>query len=250
MPELLKFFLGEFFGTALLIILGNGVCAAMSYKNMFAASKGGNWVPIALGWGMAVLLGVLVANAFGTGGHLNPAVTVAFTISGATAIKAMPIYIVAQFAGAMFGQVILNLVTYKHIQETDQLVVRGCHATGPAYPNAIVQNLGMEFLGTVILIGTIMCLGLGANNMTTTFGPLIVMIIVMSIGFSLGSTTGYAINPARDAGPRLVFMLMQMLPLKGSNKTSANWAYGWIPVVSPILAGAVLGLLARFVTLA
>ncbi|EFF41361.1 MIP/aquaporin family protein [Mycoplasmopsis alligatoris] len=245
MHELLKVFLGEFFGTAILILLGNGVCTAVGYKKMFAASKGGNWVPIALGWGMAVLLGVLVGNAFGSGAHLNPAVTVAFAVKGAVVPEAIAVYIVSQFIGAMFGQVILNLITYKHMLETDSATIRSCHSTGPAYPEAIAQNIGMEFVGTVVLIGTIMALGAKGNATLGAAGPLVVMIIVMSIGFSLGSTTGYAINPARDAGPRIVYTLM---PIKGE-KVTANWQYGWIPVVAPTVAGAVLGLIARFVEL-
>lgn len=248
--------LTELLGTALLIILGNGIVANVVLKG----TKGNNagWLAINMGWGVAVTVAAMISSAFpGGAGYLNPAVAIAKAISnfdlnfvmsvGLTSTGAgVGLFIgvlVIELVGAMIGQVIVDLVYYKHIQMTfavkDDFAtanVLGMHATG-ATTKCVSLNFLMEFIGTVVLVGGIMAMGRYAN-IPALFGPFIVGIIVLSIGLSLGGTTGYAINPARDLGPRLVHAL-----LPNKDKGSSDWQYSWIPVAAPMTAGILVGLI-------
>lgn len=263
MPIDLIQLLGEFLGTMILIILGNGVCYATSHSRMFA-NQSGKWVVISLGWGIAVMSGVFVAGAFNAPGHLNPAVSIYDFISGIKDSKGLHyislIFIPMQFAGAIIGQLILNFINWKFIMETAQennAATRGAHCTGPAFDNkqdkATIFNLSYEFVGTFVLILFVWALGKGEwakniNENTTdiakyVFGPFPVALIIMGLGMSLGSATGYALNPARDLGPRIVYALSKgfMSKKAGVQLVDANWSYSFVPVVAPIAAGILMG---------
>lgn len=265
----------EFIGTALLILLGNGVCAAVSYKRM-GANQAGKFVCIILGWGLAVFLAALVSSSMGGVGHLNPAVTImdAISVAGKSDLSGtvyghamsemnlakeaaiaitFVLFTVFQFVGAMFGQVVSNFINFKFItdKENDLLTIRGCHATAPAYENkkdkATIFNFAYEFIGTLVLVGLIVAFGAGSNKIqgeNGALGTIPVAFLIMSIGLSLGSATGYAINPVRDFGPRMVFVLFAKIFRKDEfNKGMINWEYAWVPVVAPMLAGAIVGLI-------
>ncbi|CAT04703.1 Aquaglyceroporin [Mesomycoplasma conjunctivae] len=237
--------LSEFLGTLFLILFGNGVNYSVSATKMFA-NQPGKWIVIALAWGFAVLLGVIVAQALGGPAHLNPAVSIYASISGKDA--SILAYIPFQFLGAIAGQIILNFINFKHIQDTDLAVVRSCHSTSPAYKNegkTTIFNFSYELVGTLALLGIILAFGKGSNKEGLAFlGPLPVTFLVMAIGMSLGSSTGYAINPARDLGPRLVYYVTEKFILKSrqSDHVGANFTYGWLPVVAPSLGGVIIGL--------
>jgi len=236
-------YLAELVGTAILILLGNGVVANVC----LAKSKGQNsgWIVITTGWGLAVALAVY-ATARISGAHLNPAVTVALASIGAFPWAQVPGYIAAQIAGAAVGQVFVFLCYYAHWGETeDQGAILACHSTGPAI-RKILPAVVTEIIGAGMLVFGVLALGkvgLGAPTeqaawataVGTWFGPLLVGLLVFSIGLSLGGPTGYGINPARDLGPRIMHAI---LPIPG--KGSSDWAYAWVPVVAPIIGG-VLG---------
>lgn len=246
--------LSEFLGTMVLIMLGNGVGASVSYKRMFG-NQPGKWVVITFAWGLAVLMGVIVSQALGGYGHLNPAVSLFAYISGSIGVAEFFAYAGVQLAGAMVGQLILNLLNFKHIKETDAETVLGCHSTGPAFSNfkekGVFNNFAYELVGTLMLIGVIFALGKGSNGAVLSgvagakmslgaVGALPVTLLIVSIGMSLGSSTGYAINPVRDFGPRLVFWFWARVVLK-NKEVSINWSYAWVPVVAPMVAGAIIG---------
>jgi len=224
-------FIGEFIGTMLLIILGDGVVANVVLNK----TKGNNsgWVVIALGWGMAVFLGANASLALGGSGHLNPAVTIAMTVFGDFDSANLLTYIVAQFAGAITGAIIVWISYKQHFDETtdpnSQLAVF-CNA--PAIRNT-GYNLITESVGTFVLV-------LGASLFSkhaATSGALDalpVALLILGIGLSLGGPTGYAINPARDLGPRIAHFI---LPIK--NKRDSDWGYSLIPVVGPIIGALI-----------
>lgn len=236
-------YLAECVGTALLIIFGNGVVANV----VLARSKGngGGWIVIACGWAVAVAMAVF-ATARISGAHLNPAVTLALATSGSFAWSSVPGYIAAQVAGGFLGSVLVYLVYYSHWEHTPDAGAKlACHCTAPA-----VRRLGPAFVTEFIATGVFMFLVLAlakiatgvpseavawAKTMSSWFGPLAVALLVFGVGLSLGGPTGYAINPARDFGPRLAHAV---LPIAG--KGDSDWAYAWVPVVAPLL-GAVLG---------
>jgi glycerol uptake facilitator protein len=225
-------FLGEFLGTMLLIILGAGVCAGVSLKKSYAENSG--WIVITFGWGLAVAVGVYAVGNV-SGAHLNPAVTLALAFTGAFPWSKVLPYVLAQMLGAMTGAAIIYLHYLPHWKETkDPAAKLGVFATGPAIPNPFA-NLLSEMIGTFVLVLGI--LAIGANKFTEGLNPLVVGFLIVSIGLSLGGTTGYAINPARDLGPRLAHFI---LPIPG--KGSSNWGYAWVPVVGPILGGSFGGL--------
>jgi glycerol uptake facilitator protein len=225
-------FLGEFLGTMLLIILGAGVCAGVSLKKSFAENSG--WIVITFGWGLAVAVGVYAVGNV-SGAHLNPAVTLALAFTGAFPWSKVLPYVLAQMLGAMTGAAIIYLHYLPHWKETkDPAAKLGVFATGPAIANPFA-NLLSEMIGTFVLVLGI--LAIGANKFTEGLNPLIVGFLIVSIGLSLGGTTGYAINPARDLGPRLAHFI---LPIPG--KGNSNWGYAWVPVVGPILGGSFGGL--------
>lgn len=224
--------IGEFIGTALLLILGAGVVANVILSK--TKGNGSGWLVIAFGWAMAVFVGVYASTALGGSGHLNPAVTIAASCFGDFDSSLLLPYIAAQFAGAFTGAVISWVAYKQHFDETtDKDLQLAVFCTGPAIRNPL-HNLLTEAIGTFILMfGALLSSKEGAN--VATLGPLPVGLLVLGIGLSLGGPTGYAINPARDLGPRIAHFI---LPIKG--KRDSDWSYAWIPVVGPI-AGALLG---------
>ena len=224
---------GEFVGTMLLIAFGTGLLAGLTLNRTL--SKGANWLIVCLGWGFAVMIGVFAAGLFDSGGHLNPAVTISFALGGKFDWVDVVPYIVAQVAGAFVGAAITVAHYYPHFKETPKEVhTLGIFSTGPAIKNNLT-NLISEIIATFIFIFAL--LFITGGNLAAGLGPLLVGFLVASIGFSFGPTTGFAINPARDLGPRLAY---EFLPIP--NKGKVNWGYQWIPVVGPIV-GAILAVL-------
>jgi glycerol uptake facilitator protein len=224
-------FLGEFAGTALLIIMGDGVVANVVLNK--TKGQHGGWIVITFGWAMAVFLGVYASTKLGGGGHLNPAVTIALTIFGDFNSSLLATYIGAQFAGAIVGATIVWLAYKQHFAATDDKDLKlAVFCNAPAI-RSTRHNLMTEIIGTFIL----MFGALSKSNPATPFvtlDALPVALLVLGIGLSLGGPTGYAINPARDLGPRIVHFI---LPIPG--KRDSDWGYSWIPVVGPIV-GALL----------
>lgn len=210
-----------------MVLLGDGVVSACILNKTKAQNSG--WIAIVLGWGIAVTVAVYISG-FMSGAHLNPAVTLAMAAIGSLPWSQVVTYLVAQFLGAMLGALVLYLHYYPHWKETkDAGTILACFSTGPAIRHTWSNLLG-EALGTVVLVITVMAIG--PNKVAAGFGPIIVGFVVMAVGFSLGATTGYAINPARDLGPRIMHAL---LPIP--NKGDSDWSYAWIPVLGPILGG-------------
>ncbi|MGV3489387.1 MAG: MIP/aquaporin family protein [Tuberibacillus sp.] len=220
-------FLGELIGTMILIILGGGVCGGVLLKKSNA--EGSGWIVITMGWGLAVAVAVYAVGGF-SGAHINPAVTLGLAIAGDFPWSDVPTYILAQMIGAFLGACIVYLHYLPHWRATEDPGAKlAVFSTGPAIPQTFA-NLLSEIIGTFVLVLGIDAIG--ANKFTEGLNPLIVGFLIVSIGLSLGGTTGYAINPARDLGPRIAHAL---LPIAG--KGSSNWGYAWIPVVGPILGG-------------
>ena len=220
-------FLGEVVGTMILIVLGGGVCAGVSLNKSIAQNSG--WIVITFGWGLAVAVGAYAVGQF-SGAHLNPALTLALAVAGDFPWDQVPTYILAQMIGAFLGACIVYLHYLPHWRATDDPAAKlGVFSTGPAIPHTF-SNLLSEIIGTFVLVMGIQAIG--ANEFADGLNPLIVGFLIVAIGLSLGGTTGYAINPARDLGPRIAHFL---LPIAG--KGSSNWKYAWIPVVGPILGG-------------
>ncbi|MFC7306752.1 MIP/aquaporin family protein [Streptomyces monticola] len=238
-------FISETIGTAVLILLGGGVCAAVTLKRSKAFQAG--WVAIAFGWGFAVLTGAYIAVQ--SGAHLNPAVTVGLIIKGGDGAPTWgdtPAYFSGQLLGAMIGAVLVWIAYYGHFKAhlNDPEVaaqktanpgpVHGVFFTSPEIRNPL-QNLATEVIATIVLVLAILTQGLSADGKGLSWGgALITALVVVGIGLSLGGPTGYAINPVRDLGPRIVHSL---LPLP--NKGGSDWSYAWIPVVGPLLGGAI-----------
>ena len=215
----------EFFGTLVLVLFGDGVCCACSLNK--SKAQGAGWVVIALGWGLAVMMGALIAGP--SGGHLNPAVTIALAMAGTFAWEHVAGYIVAQMLGGFVGAVVVYLFYKDHFDATDDQATKlGVFCTAPAIKNTPLNFFG-EFVATFMLIFAIFAIG----KVWGTAGLLPITWVITAIGMSLGATTGYAMNAARDLSPRLAHAV---LPIKG--KGSSDWGYSWIPVVAPI-AGAV-----------
>jgi glycerol uptake facilitator protein len=226
-------YLGEFIGTMLLIILGDGVVAGVLLRNSKAENSG--WIVITLGWGMAVAVAVYCVGQF-SGAHINPAVTLGFAISGQFDWAMVPGYIIAQLLGAFVGAVIVYLAYLPHWAETaDPGLKLGVFSTAPAIYNT-PANIITEVIGTFVLVFGVF--GIIANDLAGGLAPLLIGLLVLGIGLSLGGPTGYAINPARDLGPRIAHAV---LPIAG--KGGSDWGYAWIPVVAPIIGG-ILGALA------
>jgi glycerol uptake facilitator protein len=231
--------LAEFFGTALLIVLGDGVVANVVLQR----TKGNNsgWIVITTGWAAAVTIAVYCVNAI-SGAHLNPAVTIALATTGAFDWAKVPMYIVAQIAGGFLGAVVVWLAYLPHWKATPDPVSKlAVFSTTPAIRQP-AANLVSEIVGGFMLVLALLAVLSPANlvpgsDLAKDFGPLLVGLIVLAIGLSLGGPTGYAINPARDLGPRIAHAV---LPIPG--KGSSDWAYSWIPIVGPTIGG-VLGAL-------
>ncbi len=232
-------FMGELFGTMFLIILGDGVVANVLLKG----SKGENsgWIVITTGWAFGVMVGVYVAGAFGsTFAHINPAVTLGFAVAGSFPWADVPAFIIAQVIGAFLGGVIVFLAYYRHwAPTTDAGLKLAVFSTGPAIRDSVWNSI-TEIIGTMVLVLGVAAIfaPAGMGIPVSGLGPFIVGSLVWGIGLSLGGPTGYAINPARDIGPRIAHAI---LPIAG--KGSSDWGYGWIPVVAPLIGGALAGLL-------
>lgn len=246
-------FIGEIIGTAVLILLGGGVVAAVVLKRSKAQNAG--WLAITFGWGFAVLTAVYMTGTL-SGAHLNPAVTVGIAIKDGD-WNNVPVYFAGQLLGAMIGAALVWIAYYgqfhAHLNDPEivgnpaEKAIEGPHdeakshagpvlgvfSTGPEIRNAW-QNLATEIIGTLVLVLAVLTQGLNDSGKGLgTLGALITALVVVGIGLSLGGPTGYAINPARDLGPRIVHAL---LPLP--NKGGSDWGYAWIPVVGPLIGGA------------
>ena len=228
---MLEKFLAEVLGTGALVLLGDGVVAGVLLARSKAQNSG--WIVITLAWGLAVFAGVVIAGPI-SGAHLNPAVTLAVAMNGGIPWSEVPVYWAGEMLGAFLGAVIVFLHYYPHWAETENADLKlAVFSTGPAIRNPL-WNFVSEVIGTFVLIFVIFAF---ANNGKATglasLGALPVALLVVVIGLSLGGTTGYAINPARDLGPRIAHFL---LPIPG--KRDSDWSYSWIPVVGPLVGAA------------
>jgi len=237
-------FLGEILGTMILILLGDGVVAAVLLNKSKAQNSG--WIVITAGWAFAVICGVFVAQATGSpNADLNPAVTVAKIVNGGTTASDGLVRIAGEFIGAFLGAVLVFLAYYPHWAETkDEGLILAVHSTGPAIRSPM-WNLITEIIGTFVLMFVIFSIfgklaipGGAAGGV----GPFLVGLLVWGIGLSLGGPTGYAINPARDLGPRIAHAI---LPIPG--KGGSDWGYSWIPVVGPLIGGVLAAVLQRLI---
>jgi glycerol uptake facilitator protein len=233
---------GEFIGTLVLVLLGNGVGANTTLRKSYAADAG--WMAITTGWALAVLCGVLVAQAFGSpGAHLNPAITLASAVTSGDYSNVLSFWS-AQMLGAMSGAALVVLHFAPHWKlSSDPAAKLGIFCTNAAVHSPLA-NLFSEALGTAVLVLVAVCIGSKGVSMSgpaAGLGPWLVGSLVWGIGLSLGGTTGYAINPARDLGPRLVHWL---LPIPG--KGDSNWRYALVPIVGPLVGGAAVGLFLRY----
>ncbi|MDH5607900.1 MAG: aquaporin family protein [Cyclobacteriaceae bacterium] len=220
-------YIAEFFGTALLILFGAGVNAGVTLNKSYAQNSG--WLVISLAWGLGVTMGIYAVGRI-SGAHLNPAVTIGLAASGDFPVNKIPGYLLAQFFGAFAGASLVWLHYLPHWGKTDNPAGKlGIFSTGPAIDNRMA-NLLSEIIGTFTLLFVIQLIG--ANEFTQGLNPMAVGALIVAIGLSLGGTTGYAINPARDLGPRFAHFL---LPIRG--KGTSNWHYAWIPLAGPLLGG-------------
>ncbi|GGF33992.1 major intrinsic protein [Aliidongia dinghuensis] len=233
-------FMGEMFGTMILILLGNGVVACVLLQD----SKGQNsgWIVITAGWAFAVLAGVFTALALGSDGHLNPAVTIGVAVSTGDWSKCAT-YIPAQFLGAFLGATLVWLQYLPHWSRTkDEGLKLACFCTAPAIRN-LPSNAVSEIIGTFVLVfvaAAIFSKHIAAGGLPPGVGPYLVGVLVWGIGLSLGGTTGYAINPARDLGPRLAHAL---LPIAGKGRS--DWGYALLPVIAPVIGAGAAGVLVK-----
>ena len=234
-------YIAEFIGTMILIILGDGVVAGVLLRNSKAENSG--WIVITFGWGLAVAVAVYCVFQF-SGAFINPAVTLAFAAVGQLDWAVVPGFIIAQFLGAFVGAVIVWLAYLPHWEETeDEGLKLGVFCTAPAIYNT-PANIITEIIGTFVLVFGIFGIVANAGSVGggaaavigTGLNPLLVGLLVVGIGLSLGGPTGYAINPARDLGPRIAHAV---LPIAG--KGGNDWGYAWIPVVGPIIGGILGG---------
>ncbi len=233
-------FIAELIGTGALVLLGNGVVANVVLTDTKGQNSG--WIVITTGWALAVYVGVVIATPF-SGAHLNPAVTIAMATAGNLPWSSVLPYIVAQMLGAMIGAFLVWVMYRDHFNRTvDATLQLAAFSTMPAIRDNL-SNLISEVIGTFVLVFTVFFITGGEIIETKSkiglgsIGALPVALLVWSIGLSLGGTTGYAINPARDLGPRIMHFL---LPIK--NKRDSNWGYAWIPVLGPILGGILAAL--------
>ena len=234
-------FLAEFIGTALLILLGNGVVANVVLTG--TKGNGGGWIMITTAWALAVFVGVVVSAPY-SGAHLNPAVTIALAISGKFEWAQVPIYMLAQMLGAILGSFLVWVKYKDHFLATDDKGLKlAVFSTGPAIRNTL-SNLSSEIIGSFVLLFVIFYFTTAEIVDTKTpvglgsLGAIPVMFLVWAIGLSLGGTTGYAINPVRDLGPRIMHSI---LPISG--KGSSDWSYSWIPVIGPMIGASIAAVL-------
>ncbi|WP_461207426.1 MIP/aquaporin family protein [Clostridium sp. DL1XJH146] len=226
-------YMAEFLGTLILVWLGDSVVANVVLSK--TKGNGSGWIVISTAWAIAVAIPVFIFGGI-SGAHINPAVTIALAVTGGFSWAQVPGYLIAQFIGAILGATLVWLTYLPHWKETEDKATKlGVFSTGPAIRN-LGANFLCEFLGTAMLLFGI--LGLGQAEMAAGVSALAVGLLIFVIGLSLGGPTGYAINPARDLGPRIAHFI---LPIDG--KGDSDWGYAWVPVVGPILGGIVGALL-------
>lgn len=227
-------YIAEFLGTMMLILLGDGVVANVTLNK--SGMKGAGSIQITFAWGLAVMVPAFIFGA-ASGAHFNPALTIALAIDGSIGWNLVPGYIIAQFAGAFVGAILVYILFKNQFDETPDAGTKlGVFSTGPSIPD-MPLNILSEAIGTFVLVFAIKGIGNVAGAGTVGLNNFLVFGIIVSIGMSLGGLTGYAINPARDLGPRLAHAI---LPIKG--KGSSNWGYGIVPLVGPII-GAIVAVL-------
>ncbi len=239
-------FMAEFIGTMILVLLGDGVVANVCLKG--TKGNSGGWIVIAMGWGLGVFTAVMIAEQF-SGAHINPAVTIGLAVARDFPWDKVPLFLAAQFLGGAAGAFLVWLFYKAHYDISDDAgAILGTFATGPAIRRPVL-NLLCEIIGTFVLLLAVLYaaspkfvsttgevkVGLGA------LGALPVALVVIGIGLSLGGTTGYAINPARDLGPRIIHSLVPI-----PNKGTSDWGYSWVPVVGPILGALLAALVYSF----
>ena len=225
----MKLFVAEFVGTLLLVLLGDGVVAACLLRR--SKAENGGWMVIATGWAMAVAMPVYVVGKI-SGAHINPAVTLGLAFVGKFAWSEVLAYLAAQFLGAFLGAILVWLVYYPHWRETEDPKLKlAVFSTAPAIRNP-VANVFTEIVGTAVLLFGILAITGDTGAASSGLAPLLIGLLVWSIGLSLGAPTGYAINPARDLAPRIPHALLP-IPSKGGS----DWGYAWIPVVGPVIGG-------------
>ncbi len=230
----MNIFTAEVVGTAILILFGDGVVANVLLNRSKAQNAG--WIVITFGWGLAVAMAVFAVFEF-SGAHINPAVTIGLWSVGLVEAADVPIYLAGEFVGAFIGAVLVYLAFLPHWRDTEDRGLKlAVFSTGPAIRN-YGANLVTEIIGTFILVFGVLALVNSAGVLDTGLFPLLVGLLVFVIGLSLGGPTGYAINPARDLGPRVAHAV---LPIAG--KGQSDWAYSWVPVVGPIVGGIIGGL--------
>jgi glycerol uptake facilitator protein len=239
-------FAAEFIGTMILVLLGDGVVANVCLKG--TKGHAGGWIVITAGWGFAVFTAVMITSKF-SGAHINPAVTIGLAAAGKFAAAKVPLFLAAQFLGGGAGALLVWLHYKDHYDVSDDPgAILGTFATGPAIRNPM-RNLLCEVIGTFVLVLAVLY-AVGLEIVSTageikvgmgSLGAIPVSLVVMGIGLSLGGTTGYAINPARDLGPRLIHHLAP-IPKKGTS----DWGYSWVPIVGPVVGALLAALLCSF----
>ncbi|MBU2701849.1 glycerol uptake facilitator protein [Sporomusaceae bacterium BoRhaA] len=236
---MMSYFAGELFGTAILIIFGAGVVAGAVLKNSKSQSQG--WLAITTGWAFGVMMGAFCANALGAQGDLNPAVTFAKLLIGTYTVSDAILIVIAEFIGAFIGATVAWLAYFPHWEATDDKPGKlGVFCTGPAIRNYIA-NLLCEIIGTTVLVlGIYAIFSKNVGGIVPGMGNFLVAVLIWGIGLSLGGPTGYAINPARDLGPRIAHAI---LPIAG--KGDSDWAYSWVPVVGPMIGGGLAFVIGR-----
>lgn len=233
----MNIFTSELVGTATLILLGNGVVANVVLNK----TKGNNsgWIVITFGWAMAVFIGVFISSKT-SGGHINPAITLALAYLGKVDLSLVPSYIGGQLSGAMLGSLLVWLTYRQHYNATEDTAGKlATFSTGPAIRNTF-HNLITEVIGTFVLVFAVLFIIAPANSLGA-LDALPAAFIVLAIGLSLGGATGYAINPARDLGPRIMHAI---LPI--GKKGSSDWAYSWIPVVGPVIGALIAAMVYKY----
>ena len=242
----MNIFIAELVGTLILILLGNGVVANVVLKDTKGNSSG--WIVITTGWAMAVTMAVYCVGRV-SGAHINPAVTVGLASVGALKMALVPVYIAGQMTGAIIGAILVYLSYLPHWAETDDAAGKlACFSTGPAI-KCTFSNFLCEYIGTTLLMFGVLAIGANSGAIgkaggaiaalySTGLNPLLVGLLVLAIGLSLGGPTGYAINPARDLGPRIMHTILPM-----DHKGSSDWSYAWVPVVGPFSGAIVAAIL-------
>ncbi len=226
----MSIFGAEVIGTGLLILLGDGVVAAVLLNH--SKAQNGGWIVITWGWAMAVMVAVFAVGQF-SGAHLNPAITIGFALEGRTEWGDVPEYLAGEFVGAFIGATLVWLSYLSHWRETEDPGLKlAVFCTAPAIRNP-VANIITEVVGTFVLVFGVMAFFADEATAATGLGGLLVGLLVLGIGLSLGGPTGYAINPARDLGPRIMHAI---LPIPG--KGGSDWGYSWVPVVGPLIGCA------------